>query len=711
MLTEGQLLTPRYRIVRRLKKGGMGAIYQAFDNTLGVTVAVKENCVEDPPMRAAFQREAELLANLRHPSLPRCSNLLSEGGVQFLIMEFIEGDDLAALMTERRTWVSNETAEDLAWQLLDVLDYIHGEFVLHRDIKPANIKLKDGRAYLLDFGLAYGQSGEMDTIPVGEFNWKYRSKNFSPLEQSKCGRTTPASDLYALAATLYYLLTNVQPTDAQERLEVVSRGGRDPLEDVRVYNPSADECISRAVMQALSISADKRPQSAREMRDMIFPEEAATPERGRVRRLLTARLLSEVLVLGVLACMVFFVLLPQWTGRTSQPPAVPKSTPTPIEPIAEPSPSPAEEAGPLAEEAERQRQSGDDDVAFSKAERAVELDGKNSFAHYVLHDILLDAITGSAEFDERMSEVIAGADRILSLVPSPRSGQEGVARAWANFAKASSQWPHPDPARLDQSIVDANKVLTEYDPNSAAALTIRASATWLRGGPQIDEQTARAVVKDYERVIKLTPEYAQAHANLAKIRFYLSRRPDSPSSAEDLERARLGFEEAIKLTERAGFHQDLGEVYFATGNFEKAADNFGVAARLDPTYSQAHARLGDALFRMGRWANAATSYLAASRLYKTSDNSKGNVLKKLTTACNNLPQSDRAQESCREALKPNQNGGAERKESERARPPEERAAGERQGQSQRPRKEAKHVSTTGLENVRQSLGARHRAQR
>lgn len=672
MLTEGQILNGRYGVVCRLKKGGMGAVYEAFDELLDAPVAVKENCLEDPSMRAAFKREAQLLANLRHPSLPRCSDLLSEGEGQYLVMEFIGGDDLAGMMVKRRTWLSNEVVADLAWQLLDVLEYVHGESVLHRDIKPANIKLKDGRAYLLDFGLAYGQSGEMDTIDVEQFNWKYRSQKYSPIEQPRCRHTSPASDLYSLAATLYYLLTNVEPTDAEERFESVSRGGKDPLEDVRFYNPAAEESVSRAIRQALSLGADERPQSAAEMREIMFPE--AEAEAGGLRRFLTARLLSEVIVLGVLAYIVIFVLVP-WGQRQAYIPDRPTATPTPdpVEPVA--TPTPREEAARLAKEAELARQRGQDESAWSLLERALTLDDSNPYVHYLVGDIMWEAIVDNGELGERVSEVQEQADQILRLVRTPRTEQECVALAWANLAKATLGRARPDPKRLDKAVTAANEALTEYAPDSVAALTIRASATYAKAGAQIDEQTARGVLRDYDRAITQAPMYAQAHANRGGIYLMLVRLGKAPSRVEYLEHARRDLEQAVEFWERPSFFKQLGDVYLEMGDTDKAVEAFNAAATLDTNYYQAYVGLGNSFFKKGRWEDAKINYLRANSLNGTAVKSRKSVLKKLCAVYNNLERRDLAAESWREVLKLAPNDAEAKKELARA--PVGRGAGDK----------------------------------
>ena len=662
MLTAGQFLAGRYRIVRPLKRGGMGAIYEGFDNILDATVAVKENCLADAAMRAAFQREAQLLANLRHPSLPRCSDLLSEGDGQFLVMEFVEGNDLAALMVERRAWLPNDTVADLAWQLLDVLVYIHGESVLHRDIKPANIKFKDGRACLLDFGLAYGQSGEMETIEGGKFNWKYSSKRYSPIEQTRCRRTSQVSDLYSLAATLYYLLTNVEPADAEERFECVSGGGKDPLEDVRFYNPAADEQMSRAVMQALSLGADERPQSAAELRELMFPVASAAPESARPRRFLNVRVFSEVLVLGALAFLVFVVPVLSGPRKISLPDRPPvATTPTPA-----PKSAPAEEAERLVEEAMRARQSGQDERAWGLAEQALALDENNVDALRLLGDITWEAIVDSAELAERITDVREAAEHILRLVPKPRSEQECVAVAWASYATAIIGRSRPDAALLERAAASADEALTKYNPDSVDALTLHASATYVKAGRKIDEQTAVRVLADYQRAIQLAPLYAQAHANRAEIYYTLACLGKAPSRDEYLGQAVLGFENAIALWERPVFYKQLGYARLAKGDDEKAAEAFHAAIAADSNYYPAYIGLGDYFFKKKRWEEAKTNYLTANRLNQTSERAREAVLGKLGAVYNNLRQSDPAPENRREALKPKPEDPAARKELGRA---------------------------------------------
>jgi serine/threonine protein kinase len=665
MLTEGQLLTPRYEIVRFLKKGGMGSIYEAIDKLLEARVAIKENRYDDPTMRAAFQREARLMANLQHTSLPRCSDLLTVDDGQFLVMEFIEGEDLSTVMAKARAPLPNEAVRSVAWQLLDVLEYLHTQDppVLHRDIKTSNIKMKEGRVYLLDLGLAYGCCGEMETLASNEVDWSGRTRRYSSPEQLKFERTTAVSDLYSFGATLYYLLTNVQPLDAGERAASVARGGKDPLEDVGIYNKEADEDISRVIMQALSLDPAERPQSAREMRELMFPEEDALPEKTRGRSFFTARLLFEAVTLAALACALFFVLAPN--RQRPLPLCAPTPTPLARDKGSQPSTlavtsSPIEESAQITDEGVSLRHSGKDEEAWNKFKRALELDPNNRYARFNLYDLLWEASATSAAPDEQTAEIQRQADIILRKVPVCRSARDCVARAWANLVKEN----------LDAAIADADEALTKYDPNFVEALTIRASATVKKSGKQIDEQTTAKALADYDRALSLAPSYAQAYANRAEIHLAIeiaSRlRNVAPSSVNHLESARSDLERAIGLSARACFYKRLGDVYLAMRNTDAAQDNYRKATEEDPRYYLAYLKLAEFSFRAGKWDEAEASLLEALSNNSIPPARRERALQRLCAVYNNLNQFDAAEKNCRLALKLAPNDGDAKKELERA---------------------------------------------
>src|SRR5436853_3056191 len=268
------VLQGRYRIVRQLGKGGMGAVYEAVDERLSRTVALKETLAETDELKRAFEREARLLANLRHPVLPKVIDHFTEADGQFLVMEFIPGSDLGELLERRPQPFSPQEVLRWADDLLDALEYLHTHEppVIHRDIKPSNLKLAaNGKIVLLDFGLAKGAAGQMTRTGSGMSVIGY-TLHYAALEQIQGERTGPRSDLYSLAATLYQLLTGVQPVDALKRAADLLNDEPDPLAPVKEVNPDIPETFASVLMKALSIKPSLRPATAGEMRAALHGE-------------------------------------------------------------------------------------------------------------------------------------------------------------------------------------------------------------------------------------------------------------------------------------------------------------------------------------------------------------------------------------------------------------------------------------------------------
>ncbi len=274
MLNPDTLLQNRYLIIRLLAEGGMGAVYEAKDQRLGNTVALKETFFADDEMRRAFHREAALLATLRHPALPKVIDHFNEESDQFLVMEFIRGDDLSRVMKLAAGPVPQRDA--LAWadQLLGALEYLHAQQppVIHRDIKPQNIKLNErGEVILLDFGLA------KEASVTGAINRSVRGYTlvYAPLEQIQGTGTDPRSDLYSVAATVYHLLTGFAPADAVSRATAFIQEGPDPLRPAHEVNPGISPAVSTVLAEALSQDRNRRPASAAVMRAQLRQAAAA----------------------------------------------------------------------------------------------------------------------------------------------------------------------------------------------------------------------------------------------------------------------------------------------------------------------------------------------------------------------------------------------------------------------------------------------------
>lgn len=256
----------RYRIVRHVGKGGMGTVYEAIDVRLNRTVAWKETIVETETSAKAANREAQVLANLRHSHLPKVLDHFWNGQKQILIMEFVEGEDLQTLISKRSGPFSPNDVLVWSKQLLEVLRYLHSHNppVVHRDIKPANLKLNSvGEIILLDFGLAKGIDCS-NRLSSTRSIYGY-TLNYAPPEQIKGDKTSARSDLYSFAATMYHLLTAVIPLDAFTRLSGIVDNGSDPLIPIRELNARVPSGLATVLEQALSLKSENRPNDAASM--------------------------------------------------------------------------------------------------------------------------------------------------------------------------------------------------------------------------------------------------------------------------------------------------------------------------------------------------------------------------------------------------------------------------------------------------------------
>ncbi len=271
ILPRDTILEGRYRIVRRVGRGGMGAVYEARDLRLGHTVALKQSLTNDARILKQFEKEARLLAQLNHSVLPKVSDFFTENQRAFLVMQFIEGDDLAALLAQNPGPLPPQTVVAWADQLLDAIIYLHthDRQIIHRDIKPHNLKVtSSGKIALLDFGLAKSQVTAGHSETYGESLHGY-SPRYAPLEQIHDTGTTPQSDIYALGATLYHLLTGAKPVDAITQVTALMTSQPNPLRPAHELNPAVGVELSAVLSRAMAHEASKRFRTASDFRDAL----------------------------------------------------------------------------------------------------------------------------------------------------------------------------------------------------------------------------------------------------------------------------------------------------------------------------------------------------------------------------------------------------------------------------------------------------------
>ncbi len=278
LLESDTVLRGRYRILSVVGQGGMGAVYRAEDLRLEGRICAVKEVRPDPDAtletlsqsREQFHREATTLARLDHPNLPKVSDTFEEDRREYLVMDFVEGDDLRQAMEEKqREGTFLEERKVLHWthQLCDALAYLHSREppVLHRDIKPSNVKLTPtGLIKLVDFGLvkllAIDQTRTV-TVLQGRGTAAY-----TPLEQygGDTGHTDVRSDIYSLGAMLYHLLTNQPPPDAKQRF--LDPGIIRPPSEL---NPHISPSTERAILAAIAMHPDERPQTIGTFREML----------------------------------------------------------------------------------------------------------------------------------------------------------------------------------------------------------------------------------------------------------------------------------------------------------------------------------------------------------------------------------------------------------------------------------------------------------
>jgi eukaryotic-like serine/threonine-protein kinase len=272
ILEHETLLHKRYQIRENLGQGGMGSVYRAIDENLSVDVAVKENLFTTEEYARQFRLEAVILANIRHPNLPRVSDhFVIAGEGQYLVMDFIDGEDLRQRM-ERVGILPEDEVILIGAAMCDALSYLHARKppILHRDIKPGNVKISpDGHIFLVDFGLAKVYQGNQATTTGA----RAMTPGYSPPEQYGTARTDTRTDIYSLGATLYAALTGVIPEDGLAR--AMDNAQLTPL---RKRNPEVSRHLAAAIEKAMEVDPSDRFQSADDFKVALLNSKSLTQQ-------------------------------------------------------------------------------------------------------------------------------------------------------------------------------------------------------------------------------------------------------------------------------------------------------------------------------------------------------------------------------------------------------------------------------------------------
>lgn len=263
----------RYIIESTLGKGGFGLTYRALHAPLGLTVVIKtlqerlRRSPQYPRFRSQLVTEAQTLSQFQHPSIVRVIDLFEEDQYPCVVMEYIPGLTLAALAKPGQP-LDESFAVYYIRQVATALSVIHAKGFVHRDVKPKNVLRREGnrRAVLIDFGIA--QTPDPNQAPT-----RALSANYAPPEQYHAGsQLTPAADIYALSATLYYLLAGQPPIPALRR-------ERTRLPSLQTFQPNLTPGLEQAILQGMTLDVSKRPQSVQEWLGLI-PRNVPNPVLG-----------------------------------------------------------------------------------------------------------------------------------------------------------------------------------------------------------------------------------------------------------------------------------------------------------------------------------------------------------------------------------------------------------------------------------------------
>jgi serine/threonine protein kinase len=264
MIQLKQALSGRYVVERPIGRGGMAQVYQGTDKVLGRTVAIKvlaEHYTRDEAFVRRFRREAQAAAKLNHPGVVSVFDTGSDGDVQYIVMEYVEGRTLADVLAKEER-LPPDKAADIAAQAADALAFAHAAGLVHRDVKPGNIMLtEEGSVKVMDFGIARALEAETITQTATVFG---TASYLSP-EQARGERVDHRSDIYSLGVVLYEMLAGRPPFAADSAVAIAYKHVSEPPPPLREVAPEVPSRLDAVTLRAMAKDPAERYQNASAM--------------------------------------------------------------------------------------------------------------------------------------------------------------------------------------------------------------------------------------------------------------------------------------------------------------------------------------------------------------------------------------------------------------------------------------------------------------
>lgn len=323
-LAPGKTLGP-YEVIEQAGAGGMGEVFKAKDIRLDRTVAIKvlpQSVAANPSLKQRFEREAKSISSLNHPNICTLYDIGHEDGLDYLVMEYIEGETLSDRIS--RGPLPMDELLRIAGQVADALDKAHGQGLIHRDLKPANVMLTPTGAKLLDFGLAkltisdgHVEGAITQTTPLTGTGTIIGTLQYMAPEQLEGKEADARSDIFAFGAVLYEMATGKRAFEGQSQAGLIAGIlEREPV-SVANLNPMIPPAFERLVKKCLNKDPESRWQSARDLADELrwiaqSGSQAGLPAYVSSRRKFRFRLAWAVAVgMGLVAVAFAFL----WFGR------------------------------------------------------------------------------------------------------------------------------------------------------------------------------------------------------------------------------------------------------------------------------------------------------------------------------------------------------------------------------------------------------------
>ena len=674
-LAAGTRLAGRYRILELVGVGGMGMVYRAEDEQLGLTVAVKvlrPDLAQHGRRLERFKQELVLARQVSHPNVVRIHDIGSDGEIVFLTMDFVAGRPLNELIAAEGR-LSPERAVGIARQVAAGLAVAHDAGVVHRDLKPGNVLVDDsGRAAISDFGVARSLAGPGPTLPgavVGTLDY------LSP-EQARSSEVDGRADLYALGILLHEMLTGELPFAGGSAAEVLAQRLTGTTRDLRSSGVEVPPQLAAIVRRLLQRDPARRYQSARELLEDLGRLD------GGARRPAWRR--AALAALGILA-----LLAAGWGVRERVRLARPPATPRP----AAAAPRHAVALLPLADE------TGGGELAWVAsglpemlASSLAEGRGLRVLDSQRVFDTLesLKVPPGPlSEAEARRLAELLDTDRLVSGRVRAAGGRLRIDLSLisADLPGVPAQSLHAESAPADAfRLIDGlGTTLRERlaaPPVAAAAVVSRspaALAAYAAALSDLRRGDSLAAVTSLERAVASDTGYSAAWVRLARARETLGRRDAaleaarravasagaggnrSAYEAQAIEQRLLGRpdkaqEILARLVERypedAEARVELAEAYGEQGSLDRAMAALAVAVRLAPHHPRAWYLLGKYSIQAGNARRAIDDYLVHALVVQNqlgSEEGRADVLNALGVAFNKLGELARAAENYEQA--------------------------------------------------------------